>query len=162
MASKLTEVLALVETKLTAAVPGVTYLRGAKFLNGNGKAPRVVWVHTRTAFGAARNSVPRSQPAQRTALTVVEAHLWATGDTLENLEHQLVLAALAVAKGSVDIGESDWTEPEWMKTGEGCVVSLAFHIPVTEAEYQTVPVEQVAGDSTGAVQGDGTLECGEQ
>lgn len=161
MPSKLEQVLADLEADIVAAVAGTTFLFGHRRLPDIGAPPRIVWTRAEDAFGAPAPSA-KSPPAVATCQARVEAHCWGGDDEKTEALRDAVVLALR-KKAGVNLGAvtAKWVPSALLADGEVCVVAFAVAQPVTKAAPGTVVITSVGSDPTGAVAGDGTLQCGE-
>jgi hypothetical protein len=122
---------------------------------------RVVWVPERDTF-----SGPRSDDKTRRSVATRSAGVLAYiyGDTLEqaeNLLHDLLYCAHAVAHGSVRLDRTEWAAPGPLDKGERVAARLSFDFPIQAPALQRVaPVTQTF-DNTNAIPGDGVIETGD-
>jgi hypothetical protein len=161
MASTLSQVLAEIQAKVDTRVTGVRYRLGAKYVEERTALPRVVWVPGVDPFGPAQGK-SLSVRSVCTRRAQVLAHVLA--DDLEQAEllvNAVVWAAHSVAHGSLTLDTAAWFSPGWLERGEGCVLTMAFALPVVAPELTTATIGTVGFDNTATVTGDGALDCGE-
>jgi len=159
----LSQILTDAQARITT-ITGLTFAVGARNLAVNAAPPRVVWVPTRDLIGPKEHS-SRIAPSLYTRQAGVQAHCWgASLEAAETLVSAVIAALHESARGSVQFAGIEWASPETVTRGELAILTLSLSIPVLKLSTstpQTVTIEAVADESTGAVAGDGILVSGE-
>lgn len=140
-------------TAATARLTGVPVLVGKRYLDANGKPPRVVFVPTRDRFGPAQR-VGGAQPALATRIAGLQVHVWgADVDATEQLAHQVIAALIFGIAQDLDVTkiapkgyrliDGGWLEDAWTNAGEVWVGNFEFDIPVLPTALPTKVVTSI-------------------
>lgn len=159
----LADVVTAIMEPVATAVTGLTWALSTRAQPQHASPPRVLWIPQGAGYGPARKdaSNPRRLYTWR---QTVRVEVW--GETVEQVEsvHALVVRGLhREAHAVMRLSGGRWVDTEGATTlGELYTFSVDLDFALTEATATSVALDAAEQDSTGATDGDGNLDSGEQ